>query len=55
MILIVLGIINCKTLLLPVKLYCVSTDSRFSYVGEHFDNIRILCLIYTMYGTGILW
>ena len=50
MILIVLVIINCKTLLLPVKLYCVSTDIRFSYVGEQF---RILCLIYTMHGIGI--
>ena len=55
MILIELVVINCKTLLQPVKLYNVSTDSRFSYVGEHFDNIRILCLIYTMYGIGILW
>ena len=26
-----------------------------NYVGEQFDNIRILCLIYTMYGNGILW
>ena len=33
----------------------LSTDTRFSYVGEHFDNIGILCLIYTMYGIAIQW
>ena len=55
---IVLGelvIINCRTLLLLVKLQCVSIDSGFNYVGERFDNVRILCLIYTRYGIGILW
>ena len=47
-----LVIISFKTLtLIPVKLYYVSGDLivGFSYVGEHFDNIVTLCLMYTIH------